>query len=101
MSVSTASSALSRWAAFGTLSSALADGVLGVEAAGLWGSSRGLVLAALLHEAGRPIVSIGTSAAERHQAALDLEFFLAALGAPAGRDGGGRVLEFPSGEPAS
>ncbi len=101
MSVSTATSALSRWAAFGTLSSALADGVLCVEAAGLWGSSRGLVLAALLHEAGRPIVSIGTSAAERHQAALDLEFYLAALGAPAGRDGAGRVLEFPSGEPAS
>src|SRR5262245_50545421 len=104
MSVSASESVLSRWAAFGELSSALAEGFLCAQAAGLWGSSRGLVLAALLQETGRSVLSVATSAASRHQAALDLAFFLASLPASPGRGSSppaSRVLEFPSEQPAS
>ncbi len=97
MTVSVSAAVLSRWAAFQELSSALADGVLCAQADGLWGSSRGLVLAAFLRETGRPVVSLAASAADRHRAARDIAFFLATLPASAA----GPVLEFPSEQPAA
>src|SRR5512147_574635 len=102
MSVSLVESALSRWAAFSELSKALAEGVLCARATGLWGSARALVLAGVLEEAGRPMLSVQASAADRHRMALDIAFFLGALRPSRGRDTApAPVLEFPSGEPAS
>ena len=104
MSVSASESTLSRWAAFGELSSALAEGVLCAQAVGLWGSSRALVLAALLRDTGRPILAIHASAADRHRSALDVSSFVASLAESAGRDAlppSSRVLEFPSEQPVS
>ena len=102
MSVSLVESALSRWAAFSELSKALAEGVLCARATGLWGSARALVLAGVLEEAGRPVLSVQASAADRHRMALDIAFFLGALRPSRGRDTApAPVLEFPSGEPAS
>ena len=104
MSVSASESTLSRWAAFGELSSALAQGVLCAQAVGLWGSSRALVLAALLRDTGRPILAIHASAADRHRSALDVASFVASLAESAGRDAlppSSRVIEFPSEQPVS
>ena len=104
MSVSASESTLSRWAAFGELSSALAEGVLCAQAVGLWGSSRALVLAALLRDTGRPILAIHASAADRHRSALDVASFVASLAESSGRDAlppSSRVLEFPSEQPVS
>jgi len=104
MSVSVSESVLARWAAYQSLSAALAEGVLCAQADGLWGSSRALVLAAILRETGRPILSLTASAADRHRAARDITFFLAALPALSGRGGvpvAGSVLEFPSEQPAA
>ena len=104
MSVSASESTLSRWAAFGELSSVLAQGVLCAQAIGLWGSSRALVLAALLRDTGRPILAIHASAADRHRSALDVASFVASLAESAGRDAlppSSRVIEFPSEQPVS
>jgi transcription-repair coupling factor (superfamily II helicase) len=93
---SASESALSRWAALQELSAAIARGVPCLQADGLWGSSRALVVAALLQETGRAALLLTGGAPERHRASLDLAFFLASLGgAP------DRVLEFPSGSALS
>src|SRR5712691_3152979 len=92
MLVSASERVFSRWAAFQELSEALVRGVPCLQADGLWGSSRALVLAALLRDTGRATLLLTAGSPERHRASLDLGFFLAALGgAP------DRVLEFPSG----
>jgi transcription-repair coupling factor (superfamily II helicase) len=102
MTVSASSSALSRWTAFQELSLALTDGVLAAQADGLWGASRALVLAALLQETGRPVLSLTASAADRHRSARDVACFLGTLPPPSGRSGtAGRVLECPSEQPAA
>jgi transcription-repair coupling factor (superfamily II helicase) len=104
MTVSASVSVLSRWAAFQELSAALSEGVLCARADGLWGASRALVLAAFLHETGRPVLALTASAAERRRGALDIGFFLGSLPPSGRRDGSpprGRVLEFPSEQPAS
>jgi hypothetical protein len=55
MSVIAPASILSRWAALEELSTALARGAPCLQADGLWGSSRSLVVAALVkHTAGPP-----------------------------------------------
>src|SRR5215472_10736742 len=101
MSVSLSASVLSRWAAFQELSAALTEGALCVQANGLWGSSRALVLAAILQDSGRPVLSVAASAADRNRAARDLAFFLDTM-PPGPRDRPGRrVLEFPSEQPAA
>src|SRR5262245_23216697 len=105
MKGSASESLLSRWAALGELSSALAEGVLCAQAVGLWGSSRALVLAALLKDTGRPILGIHTSAADRHRSARDIASFLGSLsessGGGAAAPPSSRVLEFPSEQPVS
>src|SRR5262245_44331934 len=104
MKGSASESLLSRWAALGELSSALADGVLCAQAVGLWGSSRALVLAAVLRDTGRPILGIHASASDRHRSARDIASFLGLLSESSGRDAAApsaRVLEFPSEQPVS
>ena len=51
-------SALARWGAFKDLADALAQGELRLAARGLWGSSRGLVIAGLARAAERPILVV-------------------------------------------
>src|SRR6202795_4210850 len=102
MSVSASACMLSPCAPFGELSSALAEGALCAQAVGLWGSSRALLLAALLKDTGRPILAIHASAADRHRSALDVASFAASLAEASGRDAlppSSRVLEFPSEQP--
>ncbi len=96
MLVSASESVLSRWAAFKDLLAALAKGVPCLQADGLWGSARALVVAVLLRDTGRATLVLTAGSPERHRVWLDLGFFLEALGgAP------DRVLEFPSGPAAS
>jgi transcription-repair coupling factor (superfamily II helicase) len=92
-----------RWAALAEVSAALARGVPYLEAYGLWGSSRALLAAALVQETGRTALVVTAGQAERHRAALDLEFFLCSLSARSGDDAltARRVLEFPPAEAAS
>src|SRR5215472_1437000 len=91
-------SPLSRWAAFNDLRQALVEGQARVEASGLWGASRALVVGALVETAERPALVITAGSAERHRAALDLGFFLASAGGgPVALDRR-RVLEFPPAE---
>ena len=74
-------SILSRWAALEELSSALAEGVPCLQADGLWGSSRALVVAALVrrHGPARP-ARAHAGAAERHRTRRRTSrFFLATL----------------------
>src|SRR5215467_8554177 len=97
MSIIASESILSRWAALEELSTALARGSPCLQADGLWGSSRSLVIAALVKHTGRSVLLMAPGPAERHRLAEDVRFFLASLGA------GDRlsVLEFPPAEPAS
>src|SRR5262247_3483179 len=97
MSITASESILSRWAALEELSTALARGHPCLQADGLWGSSRSLVVAALVKHTGRSVLLMAPGPAERHRLAEDVRFFLASLGA------GDRlpVLEFPPAEPAS
>src|SRR5262245_33818192 len=95
MTVSLSVSALTRWTAFNDLTAALAQGAPCLEAAACWGGGRALVLAGLVETTGRPLLAVVPSPAERHALALDLAFFLRALGGDPHR-----VLEFPSAEPA-
>jgi transcription-repair coupling factor (superfamily II helicase) len=96
MLVSASEPVLSRWAALQELSAALVKGVPCLQADGLWGSARALVVAALLRDSGRGALLLTAGSPERHRAALDFGFFLAALGGTADR-----VLEFPSGPAVS
>src|SRR5437879_13002300 len=75
MSLTASESILSRWAALGELSTALAQGVACLEAQGLWGSSRALVVSAFVRDTGRPVLYLSPGTAERHRAAEDLRFF--------------------------
>src|SRR5262249_56383270 len=79
------------------LSRALAGGPPCLQAGGLGGSSRSLVVAALVRHTGRSILLMAPGPAERHRLAEDVRFFLASLGAGARLP----VLEFPPAEPAS
>src|SRR5258705_6681234 len=90
-------SILSRWAALEELSTALAWGVPCLQADGLWGSSRSLVVAALVKHTGRAALIMAPGTAERHRLAEDMRFFLGSLGGPHLPP----VLEFPPAEPAS
>src|SRR5262245_61710781 len=101
MSVSVSTSVLSRWAAFQQLSAALTEGALCLEADALWGSSRALVQAAIMQDGSRPILSLVASAADRSRAARDLAFFAATVSPARGGRPDGRVLEFPSEQPAA
>ncbi len=92
MTAAASEAVLSRWAALQDLSAALAKGVPCLRADGLWGSSRALVAAALLHSTGRAGLLLTAGAPERHRAATDLRFFLASLSGSTES-----VLEFPSG----
>jgi len=97
MSITASESILSRWAALEELSTALARGHPCLQADGLWGSSRSLVVAALVKHTGRSVLLMAPGPAERHRLVEDVRFFLASLGA------GDRlpVLEFPPAEPAA
>src|SRR5262245_49469150 len=97
MSIIASESILSRWAALEELSTALAREHPCLQADGLWGSARSLVVAALVKHTGRSVLLVAPGPAERHRLAEDVRFFLASLGA------GDRlpVLEFPPAEPAS
>ena len=97
MSVIAPASILSRWAALEELSTALARGVPCLQADGLWGSSRSLVVAALVKHTGRAALLMAPGTAERHRLAEDIRFFLGSLGGPDLPP----VLEFPPAEPAS
>src|SRR5215472_1748095 len=97
MSIVASESILSRWSALEEISTALARGHPCLQADGLWGSSRSLVVGALVKHTGRSALLMAQGPAERHRLAEDVRFFLASLGA------GDRlpVLEFPPAEPAS
>src|SRR2546427_1936857 len=103
MTVSAPESLLSRWTALQDLRAALAQGVPCVEASGLWGAARALLIAALVQATRRPVLVVTASAAERHRAARDLGFFLSAW--PSATRGGdplpGGGLEFPPAEAGS
>src|SRR5882724_357947 len=97
MTVIAPESILSRWAALEELSTALARGVPCLQADGLWGSSRSLVVAALVKHTGRAALLMAPGTAERHRLAEDVRFFLGGLDAADAAP----VLEFPPAEPAS
>ena len=78
---------LNDWHAFQGLAKALAEGDACLRVAGLAGSARPLVVAALLQAPARSAVVVVRSMADAHRWAQDLRFF----GAP--------VLEFPEREP--
>ncbi len=104
MTVSAPESLLSRWAALQDLRAALAQGVPCLEAGGLWGASRALLIAALVQATRRQALVLTAGPVERHRAALDLGFFLSSWPSVAGRNDslrGRRVLEFPPVESAS
>src|SRR6266851_3715880 len=96
MSLTASESVLSRWAALGELSTALAQGVACLEAQGLWGSSRALVVSALVRDTGRPVLYLSPGTAERHRAAEALRFFRDTLDSASVP-----ILEFPPAEPSS
>ena len=96
MSLTASESILSRWAALGELSTALAQGVACLEAQGLWGSSRALVVSAFVRDTGRPVLYLSPGTAERHRAAEDIRFFRDTLDSARIP-----VLEFPPAEPSS
>ncbi|HEV8529807.1 MAG TPA: transcription-repair coupling factor [Methylomirabilota bacterium] len=96
MSLTASESTLFRWAALGELSTALAQGVVRLEAQGLWGSSRALVVAALVRDTGRPLLYLSPGTAERHRAAEDVRFFRDTLDSSSVP-----VLEFPPAEPSA
>ena len=94
----------SSWAALDEVLAALSKGVPCLRADGLWGSSRALVVAAILQQAGRPILLLTPGPSQRHRVARDAAFFLSTLSGGSAADGAvaeGRVLEFPSGIGAS
>jgi transcription-repair coupling factor (superfamily II helicase) len=97
MSVIASESILSRWAALEELATALARGAPCLQADGLWGSSRSLVIAALVKHTGRAALLMAPGTAERHRLAEDIRFFLGSLPLPDVTS----VLEFPPAEPAS
>src|SRR5712691_9719227 len=96
MSLTASESIPSRWAALGELSAALAQGVVCLEAQGLWGSSRALVVAALVRDTGRPVLYLSPGTAERHRAAEDIRFFRDTF-----ESATVPVLEFPPTEPSA
>src|SRR5438128_1036195 len=96
MSLTASESILSRWAALGELSTALAQGVACLEAQGLWGSSRALVVSAFVRDTDRPVLYLSPGTAERHRAAEDIRFFRDTLDSARIP-----VLEFPPAEPSS
>jgi transcription-repair coupling factor (superfamily II helicase) len=98
--VSAALSPLSRWGALSDLCAALAEGVPCLEASGLWGASRGLLVAALVEAMERSVLVVAAGPAERHRTAQDLGFFFGAWSSSAGRRDA-RVLEFPPAESGS
>jgi transcription-repair coupling factor (superfamily II helicase) len=97
MSVIASESILSRWASLEELATALARGVPCLQADGLWGSSRSLVIASLAKHTGRVALVMAPGTAERHRLAEDVRFFLGSLDAAAVTP----VLEFPPAEPVS
>ena len=105
MSVIASESILSRWAALGELEAALARGTPCLQADGLWGSARALVVATLVKETGRAALLLAPGMPERHRMAEDTRFFLASFDAAAlgriGATGAAPVLEFPPAGPAS
>src|SRR6266481_8565677 len=96
MSLTASESLLSRWAALGELSTALAQGVACLEAQGLWGSSRALLVSAFVRDTGRPVLYLSPGTPERHRAAEDIRFFRDTLDSARIP-----VLEFPPAEPSS
>ena len=91
---------MSRWAALGDVRTALAEGVPCLEASGLWGASRALLVAALIETMERPVLVVAAGPAERHRTAQDLGFFRGAWSSAA-PPGESRVLEFPPAESTS
>jgi transcription-repair coupling factor (superfamily II helicase) len=98
--VSTAESFLSPWTALSDLGAALSQGVPRLEASGLWGASRALLVAALVETTERPVLAVAAGPVERHRTAKDLGFFLETWSGPAARSDS-RVLEFPPAESGS
>src|SRR3989454_8064153 len=96
MSLTASESILSRWAALGELSTALAQGVACLEAQGLWGSARALVVPPAARDTGRPAFYLSPGTAEGHRAAEDIRFFRDTLDSSSVP-----VLEFPPAEPSS
>ncbi|HXJ78490.1 MAG TPA: transcription-repair coupling factor [Candidatus Methylomirabilis sp.] len=100
MTASVSESALSRWAAWADVRAALAEGVPCLEASGLWGASRALLVALLLEAAERPVLVVTAGPGERHRTFQDLGFFLSA-GLSVSAHDDLRVVEFPPAESAS
>ncbi|MBI2555712.1 MAG: transcription-repair coupling factor [Candidatus Rokubacteria bacterium] len=86
---------LAGWAPFQALSGAFAKGDPCLRVDGLWGSSRALVVSALLRDAERSALVLVSDRPALDRTGRDLRFFEAALEAPARR-----VAEFPPGQPA-
>src|SRR5262249_61899321 len=84
MSIVASESILSRWAALEELSTALARGHPCLQADGLWGSSRSLVVGALVKHTGRSALLMAPGPAERHPLAAGGLLFPARRG-PRGR----------------
>ncbi len=86
-------SPLARWAPFQALSGAFARGEPCLQVDGLWGSSRALIVSALLRDADRPTLVLLADLPTLHRMCRDLRFFDAALAGPSSR-----VVEFPPGQ---
>ncbi len=83
----TQSVSLEDWAPYRALAGAWTTGVVRLRAAGLWGSARALVVAALLEADRRPCLVLVSSLTDAQRWAGDLRLF------------GGRAVEFPPPEP--
>jgi transcription-repair coupling factor (superfamily II helicase) len=81
---------LAQWAPFQALSGAFAGGDPCLRVDGLWGSSRALVVSALLREATHPALVLVADLPALSRMCRDLRFFDMALGTPSER-----VAEFP------
>jgi transcription-repair coupling factor (superfamily II helicase) len=96
---------LGRWRALDDLLTAVGSGAPLVIASGLWGSARGLAVAALSRHTGRPVLLVTSGPAALHRAAADVRFFLstleppAAIGAEASYGPADPVLELPAAAP--
>jgi transcription-repair coupling factor (superfamily II helicase) len=86
---------LAQWAPLQALSGAFAKGEPCLSVDGLWGSSRALVLSALLREANRSALVLVPDLPTLHRMCQDLRFFESALAGPPWR-----VEEFPPGQPS-
>ncbi|MBI4590640.1 MAG: transcription-repair coupling factor [Candidatus Rokubacteria bacterium] len=87
-------SPLAQWAPFQALTGAFAKGDPCLSVDGLWGSSRGLVVAALVREVTRPALVLVPDLPALGRMSRDLRFFGATLAVPPAQ-----IVEFPPSQP--